>query len=122
MTERLYEEQDGVDDELIISVEDSCELFDQLLDMIIGATKKVLNRVKGRCDYMLIVGGFGESTYLVERLRKVFASNVTQRIVSPDVPSQAVLKGKSCTVSGLLSRLSDVLRKSLRPTITCHDP
>lgn len=103
-------------------MEDSCELFDQLLDMIIGATKKVLNRVKGRCDYMLIVGGFGESTYLVEKLRKAFAGNVTHRIVSPDVPSQAVLKGKCCTVSGLLSRLSDILRKCLRPTTPCHKP
>ena len=77
-------------------MEDSCELFDQLLDMIIAAIQKVLDRVNGRCHYMLIVGGFGESTYLVERLRRAFAGNVTNRIVSPDVPSQAVLKGKCC--------------------------
>ena len=94
VTERLEEEQDGVDDELIIPTQESCNLFDQLLDMIIGATQKVLDRVKGCCDYMLIVGGLGESTYLVERLRRAFADSVTHRIVSPDVPSQAVLKGK----------------------------
>lgn len=95
VTERLEQEQDGVDDEVIISTEDSCDLFDQLLDMIIGATQKVLDRVGGSCDYMLIVGGFGESTYLVDQLRQAFAGNVTHRIVSPDVPSQAVLKGES---------------------------
>lgn len=71
-------------------------MFDRLQDMIIGATQKVLDRVNGTCDYMLIVGGFGESTYLVEKLREAFADSVVHRIVSPDVPSQAVLKGKRC--------------------------
>ena len=89
MTDRLYE-----DEELHISVEDSCEMFDQLLTMIIGATQKVLDRANNECDYMLIVGGFAESTYLIEKLRQAFAGSVTQRIVSPGVPSQAVLKGK----------------------------
>jgi hypothetical protein len=91
VTDRLYE-----DEELHISVEDSCEMFDQLLAMIIGATQKVLDRVKGSCDYMLIVGGLAESTYLIQKLRQAFAGSVTHKIVSPDVPSQAVLKGKLC--------------------------
>ncbi len=91
MTDRLYE-----DEELHISVEDSPEMFDQLLAMIIGATQKVLDRAKGGCDYMLIVGGFAESTYLIQKLRQAFAGSVTHKIVSPDVPSQAVLKGKLC--------------------------
>ena len=82
------------DDEVTISVEDSCELFDQLVDMIIEAGHAVLDRANGICDYMLIVGGFGESPYLVDRLRRAFHNSVTNRIVSPDVPSQAVLKGK----------------------------
>ena len=71
-------------------------MFDQLLAMIIGATQKVLDRAKGGCDYMLIVGGFAESTYLIQKLRQAFAGSVTHKIVSPDVPSQAVLKGKLC--------------------------
>ena len=89
MTDKLSE-----DGEFVISEQDSCALFDQLLDMIIGATWKVLDRVTGRCDYMLIVGGFGESSYLIEKMRQAFSGAVTHRIVSPDVPSQAVLKGK----------------------------
>lgn len=93
MTDKLLE-----DAEMHISVQDSCAMFDQLLDMITGATQKVLDRAEGRCDYMLIVGGFAESTYLVEKLRHKFSSSVTHRIVSPDVPSQAVLKGKSCCI------------------------
>lgn len=40
VTARLEEEQDGVDDELIIPTQESCDLFDQLLDMIIGATQR----------------------------------------------------------------------------------
>lgn len=68
--------------------------FDQLLDKIVQAVEDILDRV-GSCnsiDYMLIVGGFGGSPYLISRLRDAFESQVKE-VVCPGVPSQAVLKG-----------------------------
>ena len=43
-------------------------------------------------DYMLIVGGFGASPYLIAKLRDAFSHQVDE-VVCPGVPSQAVLKG-----------------------------
>ena len=68
-------------------------MFDKPIDVIIAAVKRVLKRVGGRCDYMLLVGGFGESEYLNKRVRAAFSSVVNRRIVQPDRASAAVVKG-----------------------------
>lgn len=92
--QKLSAEQNGNDEELVISQEAACAIFDKVLDQIIEATKKLLARAEGGCDYMLLVGGFAESPYLVKRIRKASSNSVRRKIVRPDVPSQAVLKGE----------------------------
>lgn len=70
--------------------------FDDLLQQIIQAIHDILNQVEvddGRvADYMLIVGGFGGSPYLIAKLRNACGRRVGE-VVCPGVPSQAVLKG-----------------------------
>ena len=92
--QKLSAEQDGNDEELVISKEAACAMFDKVLEQIIEATKKLLARTEGGCDYILLVGGFAESPYLVKIIREAFSSSVRRKIVRPDVPSQAVLKGE----------------------------
>lgn len=82
------------DGELIIPTEVVCSIFDKSVDKIISAVQAMLSRAGGSCDYMLLVGGYAESAYLVQKLRTAFSASVRCKIVAPDAPSQSVLKGK----------------------------
>ena len=93
MLARLAASQDQIDDELWIPVEEAKAMFDKPINVIINAVQRVLERIDGSCDYMLLVGGFGESEYLKRRVRAAFSGAVRRRIVSPDRPSAAVVKG-----------------------------
>lgn len=94
--ERL-EEQGWDEDQIVVSVELMKSWFDAVVDDIIRAVRESLARVTVTgctVDYMLIVGGFGASPYLIAKLREAFSDHVRE-VVCPGVPSQAVLKGKS---------------------------
>lgn len=94
--ERL-EAQGCTDDEIVVSVELMKGWFDTVIDDIIRAVEDTLARVSdtgNTVDYMLVVGGFGGSPYLIASLREAF-SNQVKEVVCPGVPSQAVLKGKT---------------------------
>lgn len=93
MVERL--EDQGCFDELVVSLEDMQGWFDIIVNEILQAVRKSLDRVAttgNTVDYMLVVGGFGASPYLIAKLRGAFGEEV-QEVVCPGVPSQAVLKG-----------------------------
>lgn len=79
----------------MVSVEEMQGWFDIVVNDIIRAVRESLNRTLANgktVDYMLIVGGFGASPYLIAKLRRAFSAQV-QEVVCPGVPSQAVLKG-----------------------------
>ena len=99
MLDHLAASQDEIDDELWIPVEAAKAMFDKPINVIINAVKRVLGRVGGRCDYMLLVGGFGESEYLKRRVRAAFCGAVRHRVVSPDRPSAVVVKGTDTFLS-----------------------
>ena len=70
--------------------------FDNLIGHMIEAIQGSLNRAEAtghQCDYMLVVGGFGGFPYLITRLRAASSHQVLKEVVSPGVPSQAILKG-----------------------------
>ena len=69
-------------------------MFDNPVDKIVAATQQTLICIGGSCDYMLLVGGFSGSEYLIQKMRSAFSGSVRQRIVSPDYASAAVLQGK----------------------------
>lgn len=87
----------------MVSVELMKAWFDTVIDDIIRAVEDTLARVSdtgNTVDYMLIVGGFGGSPYLIAKLREAFSNQVGE-VVCPGVPSQAVLKGKTPLTSPL---------------------
>ena len=91
---RLIAQQNG-QEEIRVPLAIIKSWFDSLLGEIIEAVQDVLTRVSDNgdtVDYMLIVGGFGGSPYLIAQLRVAFGHQVTD-VVCPGVPSQAVLKG-----------------------------
>ena len=86
----------GSADQIVVPVAKMKEFFDYVIDKITIAVQKSLDRAAifaKKCDYMLVVGGFGGSPYLIARLRSAFSKKVMKGIISPGVPSQAVLKG-----------------------------
>ncbi len=94
--ERLADQEEGSEDQIVVPMAVMKQFFDTLLDRIITAVQGSLDRASRggeQCDYMLLVGGFGSSPYLIARLRKAFSHQVLKQVVCPGVPSQAVLKG-----------------------------
>lgn len=94
--ERLAEQEDESEDQIVVPLTTMKRFFDHLLEPIIKAIQSSLSRAKAagkQCEYMLIVGGFGSSAYLISRLRKAFSHQVLKEVVCPGVASQAVLKG-----------------------------
>lgn len=92
---RLVEQPNG-QEEIRVPLPIIKSWFDSLLGEIVEAVQNVLTRVSdggNTVDYMLIVGGFGASPYLIAQLRGAFGHQVTE-VVCPGVPSQAVLKGE----------------------------
>ena len=93
--ERLADQEGGSEDQLVVPLSVMKGFFDKLLEQIIRAVQSTLDRASkngDKCDYMLIVGGFGSSPYLIARLREAFSHQVLKEVVCPGVPSQAVLK------------------------------
>lgn len=106
--ERLTEQFGGNEDQIVVPLATMKKFFDVLLDEIIKAVQSTLDRVSrsgSQCDYMLIVGGFGGSPYLITRLRQAFNQQVLKEVVCSGVPSQAVLKGNAGPVLGILCGL-----------------
>lgn len=94
--ERLADQEEGSEDQIVVPLTIMKQFFDTLLDRIIIAIQGSLDRASRggeQCDYMLLVGGFGGSPYLIARLRKAFSHQGLKEVVCPGVPSQAVLKG-----------------------------
>lgn len=108
MQEWLGRTQEGAKDTLWVPLDEAKEMFDNPINRIIAAVHGSLRRIGGKCDFMLIVGGFGESPYLFKRLQAEFQHVTRQAILSPDVPSQAVLKGSI-----------DGSNSLMLPTLTC---
>ncbi len=100
--ERLADQEEGSEDQIVVPLTIMKQFFDTLLDRIITAIQGSLDRASRggeQCDYMLLVGGFGSSPYLIARLRKAFSHQVLKEVVCPGVPSQAVLKGTQAYLS-----------------------
>lgn len=93
LTEDLADRQCGVDDQFWVPESQAKAMFDNPVDKIVAATQQTLICIGGSCDYMLLVGGFSGSEYLIQKMRSAFSGSVRQRIVSPDYASAAVLQG-----------------------------
>ncbi|GIQ88807.1 heat shock protein 70 family protein, partial [Kipferlia bialata] len=100
--ERLSEEQDDIDDEIVIDTEEGkaileptvdkiCDLIQSQIDAGVQAGGKALDP-SAAIDVIVLVGGFTGSPYLVDRVKERFGG-VCSRILNPPEPGAAVVTG-----------------------------
>lgn len=69
------------------------EVFNPVIQEVIQLVQFQLDRLNGTSlDYIIIVGGFGQNKYLIEKIKENFASKVGDVIV-PDGGEVAVTRG-----------------------------
>lgn len=108
MLDVLAQQSRGREDQITVPLHTMRAMFDKLVDAIVEKCQHTLDRISQAgitCDHMLIVGGFGGSPYLIAKMRAAFQEQVKQGVVSPGVPSQAVLKGVVLQKLAYLTRL-----------------
>lgn len=76
---------DGVD----ITYQEQQAIFDPVVDEILNLISHQLDNIKAPVKVLVVVGGFAESPYLLDRIRRRFAS-VVPHIFSPPSPGSAV--------------------------------
>jgi molecular chaperone DnaK (HSP70) len=83
----------GVDDGYIqlTASELKKEVFEPVVKQVIKLIREQLQGAK-ECSAIFLVGGFGSSSYLLNRVREVFGSSV-RTIASPDTPEMAIVLG-----------------------------
>ncbi|KAJ3008556.1 hypothetical protein HKX48_008476 [Thoreauomyces humboldtii] len=95
----LEDEQDGVSDDVYITLEDMKTFFDPVVDKILDLVQRQLDRCPTkRCNKLFAVGGFSGSLYLTQKLQERFANDFDQ-FVFPADPGSAVVQG--AVMSGL---------------------
>ncbi|CAG8731432.1 3631_t:CDS:2 [Cetraspora pellucida] len=85
--------RDGLEEEdwlIKIGYENIILIFDPVVDNIIELIHNQLNMSKQKCSAMFLASGFSESSYLINRIKKVF-SNEIPIISVPQNPITAVL-------------------------------
>lgn len=89
---RLAAEQEERDDAIEIDAAAMRSLFAPVLDGIVEKIEAVLGRIPdGRCDYLLLAGGFAHSPLLKQRIDEAFGGR-TKIVHLPD-PGAAVVAG-----------------------------
>ncbi|GBB95714.1 hypothetical protein RclHR1_00260019 [Rhizophagus clarus] len=67
-------------------------MFDPIIDRIIEMIRVQLDNSLGKCSAIFLVGGFGQSNYLQERIEKEFSQTV-KNISIPNQPIAAIVRG-----------------------------
>jgi hypothetical protein len=89
---KLGEIQNGVDDEIVITPAEMAGMFEHVVGPILDLVDEQIRRIgAGAVDRVLLVGGFAQSPYLQQRLRRHLHGRV--EVVIPAKPSWAVLLG-----------------------------
>lgn len=68
------------------------EIFDPVVEEILLMIEFQLSQLLEKLDYIILVGGFGQSKYLLKKIREKFESKVGSIIV-PDAGELAVARG-----------------------------
>ncbi|RHZ69020.1 hypothetical protein Glove_291g45 [Diversispora epigaea] len=85
-------EMDESDWVVILKYDTLKEMFDKYVDKIIQMIHLQLRDSGDKCSTIFLVGGFGESEYLQNRVKKEFETMVTYFSIPPD-PMAAVVRG-----------------------------
>ncbi|KAI9271903.1 hypothetical protein BDA99DRAFT_595156 [Phascolomyces articulosus] len=92
------EDEDGYLDEAILKLS-SQELKEQVFDPVVNKVLSLIERQyqqipDGRLDFLFLVGGFGSSKYLYERIKNIFQGTKVNHIVCPaERAALAVVRG-----------------------------
>ncbi|TPX55170.1 hypothetical protein PhCBS80983_g05543 [Powellomyces hirtus] len=91
--QKLQNEQDGVDDDVYITLDDMKSFFDPIVDKTLDLIQTQLDRCPGnRCNKLFVVGGFSASPYLTRRIQERFSGSF-DNLVFPREPGAAVVQG-----------------------------
>ncbi|PKC00902.1 actin-like ATPase domain-containing protein [Rhizophagus irregularis] len=101
-TKKLMEDNNWL---ITIDFEKIKSMFDPLIDRILKMIEIQLENCRDECSIMFLVGGFGQSEYLKNRIEEKFKDQVKTIVVSKD-PIAAVVRG--ATLYGL--SLSDKMK------------
>ncbi|RGB23935.1 hypothetical protein C1646_773786 [Rhizophagus diaphanus] len=95
--------------EWIINIEynDIKSMFDPVVERILNLIKVQLENCRDDCSTMFLVGGFSQSIYLQNRIKKEFQSKV-KTISVPTHPIAAVVRGTTLYGLGLYNKLSNL--------------
>ncbi|CAG8541400.1 8297_t:CDS:2 [Ambispora gerdemannii] len=75
-----------------ITFDDVKEMFDPVVQRIIGLIEWQLEEANRECDALFLVGGFSESLYLVKNIKELFNDKI-KTIAVPPCPIAAVVRG-----------------------------
>ncbi|MEZ0114636.1 molecular chaperone DnaK (HSP70) [Catenulispora sp. EB89] len=90
---RLAKAQGGVDDQFVLTPKEVKQAFDHTIHPLLELVREQLKTVGPKSvSQILLVGGFAQSRYLQEQLRKAFDSRRMQ-VVVPTTPAAAILLG-----------------------------
>ncbi|KAI8926264.1 hypothetical protein BC831DRAFT_457079 [Entophlyctis helioformis] len=89
--ERWSNEQ-GNEEELHIPMERMLAIFHRPVSQCVKLVEEQLQRIGGKCDYLVLVGGFSSSRYLVSQVNHHFRKMVG-KIIVPNNPTAAVVQG-----------------------------
>ncbi|CAB5390954.1 unnamed protein product [Rhizophagus irregularis] len=76
-----------------LKFEDVKEMFDPVIKKILDLINDHLNENNDDISAMLLVGGFSESKYLQEEVKKKFNSRLKNKISFPESPATAIVEG-----------------------------
>ncbi|WP_336159964.1 Hsp70 family protein [Amycolatopsis sp. VC5-11] len=90
-------QDDGIGDSIVVSATDIREIFESVVPTILDLVDRQLDEIRRQTDHsdrkelVLLVGGFGASPYLQQRLARHLADRAT--VLCVPEPSEAVLRG-----------------------------
>ncbi|KAI9271871.1 hypothetical protein BDA99DRAFT_459670 [Phascolomyces articulosus] len=94
---REYDDEGHLDDGILkfSGQELKNNVFDPVVDKVLSLIEKQYQQIPdGRLNFMFLVGGFGSSKYLYQRIHKVFKDTKVNQIVCPaDRAALAVVRG-----------------------------
>ncbi|KAI8919771.1 hypothetical protein BC831DRAFT_515668 [Entophlyctis helioformis] len=87
-----WAEDFGADGELHITQQQMYDIFSVPIEQCMKLVEDQLDRTSGKCDYLVLVGGFSASKYLCNRVSERFSKRF-KSIVVPINPTSAVVQG-----------------------------
>lgn len=118
--------RDSYDELEIFYEEIQTNIFDPVVEQNIGLIAHQLGQVPGGVKFLVVVGGFAASPYLMDRIKRRFSPEVPQ-IISPPNPGSAVCQGAVALALNPASIASRISKKtygfsSIEPFETGVDP